>query len=269
MTNRNPQAAQMADESMVRNLSAQARAIWPQEQALFERYRLAADARILDLACGTGEITARLAELLPGANLIGADIEAAHLNTAAQRCAEYGPRVQFTRADAYELPWQNEFDLVVCRHMFQAVPEAHTVLAQMHRAARPGGVLHVLAEDYNMMHFWPVAHDNDEFWRLGPISYARNTGTDLRSGRKVLTWMHELGMHAVRVDYVTLDTVRSDRESFAQIWQAWRDGYTDTIAEHTILTRQQVWDGWNEMIAAIRDPHGYGCWHIPVISGRK
>jgi len=34
----NPQAKEMADESMVRNLAAQADAIWPQEQRFFERY---------------------------------------------------------------------------------------------------------------------------------------------------------------------------------------------------------------------------------------
>ena len=37
---RNPQAAQMADESMVRTLHAQAEVIWPQEQQLFARYGL-------------------------------------------------------------------------------------------------------------------------------------------------------------------------------------------------------------------------------------
>ena len=36
----NPQAKEMADESMVRNLAAQADAIWPQEQLLFDRYQL-------------------------------------------------------------------------------------------------------------------------------------------------------------------------------------------------------------------------------------
>lgn len=36
----NPQAEQMADESMARNLSYQAQATWPQEHSLFDRYSL-------------------------------------------------------------------------------------------------------------------------------------------------------------------------------------------------------------------------------------
>ncbi len=266
--NRNPQAKQMADESMVRNLAAQARAIWPQEQPLLERYGLPRDARILDLGCGTGEITVRLAELFPDATVIGVDLEQSHLNTATQRAARFGARVEFKRGDAYELPFDDaSFDLSVNRHMTQAVPEAWKVIAEMTRVTKPGGRVHVLAEDYSMMHFWPVKGDSDEFWRLGPITYAANTGTDLRVGRKVFTWMSELGLADVRVDYVTLDTVRVDRETFAQIWEAWRDGYTDTIAENTTLTRQQVCDAWNDMIAAIRNPHGYACWQIPITAG--
>lgn len=48
---RNPQAEQMADESMVRGLAAQAEAIWPQESAFFDRYTLPDGARVLDLGC--------------------------------------------------------------------------------------------------------------------------------------------------------------------------------------------------------------------------
>ena len=62
MTDLNPQAKQMADESMVRNLAAQAQAIWPQEAPLFRRYTLPASPRILDAGCGTGEGASRLAD---------------------------------------------------------------------------------------------------------------------------------------------------------------------------------------------------------------
>ena len=79
MADLNPQARQMADESMVRNLGAQARAIWPQEMPLFRRYGLPANAQILDAGCGTGELASRLAELFPTAKVLGIDIIEAHL----------------------------------------------------------------------------------------------------------------------------------------------------------------------------------------------
>ena len=45
---RNPQVAQMADESMVRTLRYQTLAIWPQELPLFTRYGVPPRAQILN-----------------------------------------------------------------------------------------------------------------------------------------------------------------------------------------------------------------------------
>src|SRR5215467_10855632 len=96
MTNElNPQAKEMADESMVRNLAAQADAIWPQEQLLFDRYQLAPNAKLLDAGCGTGEISRRLAEFYAGAEVLGVDIIDEHLDLARRRCASFGARVRF------------------------------------------------------------------------------------------------------------------------------------------------------------------------------
>ena len=81
-TERNPQAQQMGDESMARNLAHQAEAIWPQEQPLFARYGLEGAIKILDLGCGTGEITRRLAKLYPRARLTGVDILESNLALA-------------------------------------------------------------------------------------------------------------------------------------------------------------------------------------------
>jgi hypothetical protein len=44
VTDLNPQAKQMADESMVRGLDAQARAIWPQEVHFIRRYAIPNDS---------------------------------------------------------------------------------------------------------------------------------------------------------------------------------------------------------------------------------
>src|SRR6476620_6955535 len=93
--NLNPQAREMADESMIRNLAAQAVAIWPQEQPLFERYQLPAEAKVLDAGCGTGEISQRLATLFPSATVLGVDLIADHLERARIRCAALADRVHF------------------------------------------------------------------------------------------------------------------------------------------------------------------------------
>ena len=98
MTDLNPQAKQMADESMVRGLEAQATAIWPQELQFIRRYAIPAEARILDAGCGTGEGSSRLAELFPQAQVLGVDIINGHLELARSRYAGLADRLRFERA---------------------------------------------------------------------------------------------------------------------------------------------------------------------------
>ncbi|HEY7475282.1 MAG TPA: class I SAM-dependent methyltransferase, partial [Vicinamibacterales bacterium] len=114
MTDLNPQAAQMADESMVRNLDAQARAIWPQEVELIRRYRLAGDLKILDAGCGTGEGASRLAEMFASASVLGVDIVDAHLDLARGRYARLAPRLRFEHQTIFGLDAADAtFDLTV------------------------------------------------------------------------------------------------------------------------------------------------------------
>ena len=271
MENTNPQEREMADESMVRNLAAQAEAIWPQEVSLFPRYGLGPEAQILDAGCGTGEISLRLAQLFPAAQVLGVDILAPHLERGRARAQEMGlsGRVRFEERSVYglELP-AGEFDLVVCRHVLHAIPGPDRVLAELARVARPGGWLHVLAEDYGMMHFEPRTLDADAFWCTGPKAFGESTGTDLHVGRRTHRLLRELGLRNVTVDYVIVDTERVPRPTFAAIWEAWRDGYADAVAEHTPLTREEFLAHFDDMLATIRDPEGYGVWFVPIIAGQ-
>jgi SAM-dependent methyltransferase len=267
---RNPQAEQMADESMLRNLAAQAEAIWPQEQGLFDRYRLPAKARIADIGCGSGEITSRLAARYPDAELVGVDILEGSVAYARKRHAALAPRVQFEQGDAFELRFSGgEFDLVVCRHMTQAVPEPQRVLAELRRICRPGGWVHVLSEDYGMIHAPAGKVDPDRLWHEGVIAFARATGSDARIGRSTWSLMKQLDFEDLHVDYVVLDTIRVPRPIFGAIIAAWRDGYTEALARHTKLGIEEVRALFDHVVDAIADPQQYVVWHIPIISGRR
>ncbi len=269
MTDLNPQAKQMADESMVRNLDAQARAIWPQEAPLFRRYAISAEASILDAGCGTGEASSRLAELFPRASILGVDIVDAHLELARSRYAAFAPRLRFEHQSIFELEAPNKsFDLAVCRHVIQAIPHADRAIAELVRVTRTGGYLHIIAEDYGMIHFQSGPLDPSDFWHRAPASFGSATGTDLLIGRKIFGMFAAHNLKDITMDYVIVDTLRVPRETFATIIEAWRDGYAESIGQLTPITRESAEAYFNQMIENIRDPRGYAVWMVPVVSAR-
>lgn len=267
---RNPQHAEMSDESMVRTLAAQARLVWPQEKQLFRRYELAGALAILDVGCGTGEITRRLADLYPEAGIVGVDLLESHLREARGRYERYGDRIRFEAGDAHALRYADgAYDLVVCRHMLQSVPDAANVVAELVRVTKPGGQIHLLAEDYHMIHVEPGALDPDELWQRGAIGFGEAVGTDLRVGRRAFGHLARAGAREIRVDYVVVDTLRCDRPLFAAMMEAWRDGFCASIGAESELSEEQACAHFDAVIATIRDPARYAVWHVPIWSALR
>lgn len=269
MTDLNPHSKQMADESMVRTLDAQARAIWPQESELIRRYGLSDDICILDVGCGTGEGSSRLAEMFPRAEVLGVDVLDQSLERARSQYERLAPRLRFENQSAYELSAADRtFDLTVSRHVLHSIPQAARVLAEQVRVTRRGGRLHLIPEDYGMLHFERGKLDPRDFWHEGPARFGQATGTDLFIGRHAFRILVELGLTDITIDYVVVDTIRVPREIFAAIIEAWRDGYVEVVAEYTRFTPEEATAYFNQMIANIRDPRGYAVWMVPVVSAK-
>jgi ubiquinone/menaquinone biosynthesis C-methylase UbiE len=269
VTDLNPQGKQMADESMVRNLAAQARAIWPQEVPLLRRYALPAEPRILDAGCGTGEGASRLAELFPDARVLGVDIIDPHLELARSRYARLAPRLTFEHQSVFGLDAPDRsFDLTVCRHVIHAIPHPDRVLAELTRVTQRGGYLHLIAEDYGMLHFQRGELEPRDFWHVVPASFGAATETDLFIGRNVYAILAAMNLEQIAVDYIVVDPLHVPRETFAQILEAWRDGYVEPIGELTPINRESALAYFEQMIASVRDPLGYAVWMVPVWSAR-
>ena len=266
---RNPQRDQMADESMMRNLAFQARAIWPQEAPLFRRYALPPAARILDVGCGTGEIASRLAADLPGATVVGVDVLEASVAIARSRHAALAPRLSFVEGDAYALAFPDaSFDLVVCRHVLQSIPAPERVVAELRRVARPGGWLHLILEDYGLLHASPASPALEAFWERVPRAFGTAIGIDNFVGRHGLALLRGVGILDIHHDDVVVDTLRVPRDVVAGIIEAWRDGYTEVLARYARMPAADVRAVFEEMLSVIRDPGGYFVWRVPVWSGR-
>lgn len=269
MTDLNPQAKQMADESMVRTLDAQARAIWPQEVPLLQRYNLPDEPKILDAGCGTGEGASRLADLFPRATVVGVDIIDASLDHARSRYAKFAPRLRFEHQSIFELKFPDRtFDLTVSRHVIHSIPFPERVLAELMRVTRAGGYLHLIAEDYGMLHFQQGALEPRDFWHVVPAEMSAKMGTDLFIGRDIFSVLSRMNCEQITMDYIVVDTLRVPPQTFAAIIEAWRDGYAAPIGELTQIPREKALAYFDQMIANIRDPHGYAVWMVPVVSAR-
>lgn len=268
---RNPQAEQMGDESMARNLAFQAQAIWPQELPLFARYALCGRIEIVDVGCGSGEITRRLADLYPQAQLLGLDILESSVELARRDSQSFTTRVSYRQGDAYALALADaSVDLLVCRHMSQSVPDFAKIIDEFTRVLKPGGWLHLLSEDYSMLHMPASAgFDPDLFWSQHAVAFLSSTGCDGRIGRHSPALLHAAGYLELAVEFITVDTLRVPRPTFAGIIRSWRDGYANLLAEVSGRSVEAVIGDMNSMIHAIETPPNYAVWHVPIVSARR
>jgi hypothetical protein len=142
------------------------------------------------------------------------------------------------------------------------------VIAELARVTRPGGYLHLISEDYGMLHFQRGALDPREFWHQVPRLMGSATGVDFFIGRNTFSILAAVKLDQITVDYIVVDTVRVPRDTFAAIIEALRDGFAEPIGELTPIKQQDAVSYFNQMIANIRDPQGYAAWMVPVISAR-
>lgn len=91
----------------------------------------------LEVGCGTGYVLQGVATAFPGAGICGTEAQTEGLQFAASRV----PRATFLQMDARRMPFDREFDVIGAFDVIEHIGEDETVLAQMHRALRPGGHL--------------------------------------------------------------------------------------------------------------------------------
>ncbi len=103
---------------------------------------------VLDVAAGTGDLSARLARQVGDAGqVVATDINASMLKQGRQRLTNRGiaGNIAYVQADAETLPFpDNTFDCVTIAFGLRNVTRKEAALASFHRVLKPGGRLMVL-----------------------------------------------------------------------------------------------------------------------------
>jgi demethylmenaquinone methyltransferase/2-methoxy-6-polyprenyl-1,4-benzoquinol methylase len=103
------------------------------------------NARILDLCCGTGDMTAALLKHRPSAAepVIGLDFSSHMLARARAKLSS--ANALWVEGDAMRLPYpDNSFDLVTSAFGFRNLSNYTAALAEIHRVLAPGGQIGIL-----------------------------------------------------------------------------------------------------------------------------
>ena len=132
-------------------LKAQIKAVWmagdysriaevtqPAADEFVARRGLQPEMRVLDLACGSGNLAIPAAR--SGAIVTGIDIVPGLLDHARTRARHGGLSIRFDEGDAAQLPYADRaFDWVISMFGVMFVPQVNQIVQEMTRVCRPGG----------------------------------------------------------------------------------------------------------------------------------
>lgn len=105
--------------------------VWQYGEGLIDLLAPKPGERILDLGCGTGHLTAKIANA--GAQVIGLDASPDMIGQARQNY----PQLQFTLQDAASFAFDNEFDAVFSNAALHWMLDAAAVTNNVARALKP------------------------------------------------------------------------------------------------------------------------------------
>ncbi|HXD79061.1 MAG TPA: methyltransferase domain-containing protein [Puia sp.] len=95
-------------------------------------------AQIIEIACGTGRVTANLQKLLPGAKITATDFNPDMIAVARRRVPQGS--IHWQTADGQQLPFEDaSFDAVICQFGLMFMPDRSLALREMFRVLRTAG----------------------------------------------------------------------------------------------------------------------------------
>lgn len=105
------------------------------------------NARVLDLATGTGDLALMIVRLHPDAHVVGSDPSRRMLEVGIEKVKRVGlaDRVELQEGDAQALPFADDsFDGCCIAFGIRNVPDRSAALAEMARVTKPGGRVAIL-----------------------------------------------------------------------------------------------------------------------------
>jgi len=135
--------------------------------------------RVLDIGCGTGNFSLKLARM--GCRVVGIDISNEMLDIAKQKAIEEGLDIEFYNRDIYDLKFKDEeFDSVFSMAAFEFIEEPLKAIDEIFRVAKKES--QILIGTINKDSKWGELYLTEDFQKNTVFKYAHfKTLEDLMS----------------------------------------------------------------------------------------
>ena len=165
--------------------------------------------RIVDVGCGTGHLTRLVAQGLEGkGEVVGVDRNEQLLRQGRKLALEAGLQrlVSFRVDDATKMKLHDDFaDRVVCQTVMWTVRDPQSVLREMIRICKPGGLVGTVEASTDSINiFYPddprLTDLQRAYWRHEAKGFEKLEGLDRNVGYRIPGYLHQLGLKRVRLD---------------------------------------------------------------------
>ncbi|MDA4123720.1 MAG: class I SAM-dependent methyltransferase [Thaumarchaeota archaeon] len=205
---------------------------------MFARAGLSSGMRCVDLGCGGGEVTLKMARLVaPAGSVVGIDMDSVKLGLARKAAKERGlTNVEFRRLPVQEWDEPGSYDVAYARFLLKHLSQPVALLRRMWTALRPGGLLIVEDADFDGLSSYPSNSGLRFFLRTYSRMIERRGG-DHAAGRKLYSYFLEAGIPSPDVSLV--GSIHYEGEEKA-LPLSTLEATTDSIVSEGIASRDQI-----------------------------
>jgi arsenite methyltransferase len=141
-------------------------------ETLWPRGSPSAGTQLIELGCGPGFYSCRLAERFSDMSVTGVDRSESQLRWARERAGALGlSNCRFRRINALKLSYADaEFDIVLASRLFTILPEQNRAVAEMYRVLKAGGRCFIAEPRYAFRASIPLF----AMWLLAGLNRSRN-----------------------------------------------------------------------------------------------
>ncbi|NTU97406.1 MAG: methyltransferase domain-containing protein [Chlorobiaceae bacterium] len=227
------------------------RAMMPASMGILVRSGLAPGMAVLDLGCGSGDVTLEIAKTVgPEGRVVGIDMDEGVLMHARKGSEDAGCGVEWRCSKAEELKEEGAYDIVYARFLLSHLPDPAGILQKMKRALKPDGRLVVEDIDINTHAYWPFHPSFRRYIELYAEA-GRLRGVDPGIGPSLAAMAVDAGFEKIEVSISMPVFISGEGKTIARITLL---DIADAVIESGLSNREEIEGLIGELLEFERDP---------------